>query len=98
MSLPLHLSIDRGNQCVYTRSGSDDTGERKGTDMVRTTREQRETLKRKWVEQNYRRKMNWQHALTYSQFRRTVEAGCGCIMVLWCGMWLGIEPDGYAHT
>ena len=36
--------------------------------------------------------------LTYLQFRRTVAAGWGCIMVKWCNMWVGIEPDGYAHT
>jgi len=22
----------------------------------------------------------------------------GCWMVEWCGMWLGIETDGYMHT
>jgi len=21
-----------------------------------------------------------------------------CFMIPWCGMWLGIEPDGYAHS
>ena len=69
--------------------------------MVRTTREQRETLKRKWTDQNYSRKMARRPPLTYLHFRRTVEGlfgGNGCIMVPWCGMWLGIEPDGCAHT
>lgn len=22
----------------------------------------------------------------------------GCIILPWCGMWLGIETDGYAHS
>jgi len=36
--------------------------------------------------------------ISYRQFRRTVRPGSGCIMVEWCGMWLGIEPDGYTHS
>lgn len=36
--------------------------------------------------------------LTYRQFRRTVQPGWDCIMVHWCGMWLGIEKDGYTHS
>ena len=36
--------------------------------------------------------------LTYRQFRRTVRPGSGCIMVEWCHMWLGIEPDGHTHS
>lgn len=36
--------------------------------------------------------------LDYRAFRRTVAPGPGCIMVPWCGMWLGIEPDGYTHS
>ena len=37
---------------------------------------------------------------TYLQFRRTAQREvCGdAIMVHWCGMWLGIEPDGYTHS
>ena len=34
----------------------------------------------------------------YLTFRRTVQQGWGYIMVQWCGMWLGIEPDGYTHS
>jgi len=22
----------------------------------------------------------------------------GCVMLPWCGMWLGIEPDGHTHS
>ena len=35
---------------------------------------------------------------TYLEFRRSVQQGSGCLMVEWCGMWLGIEPDGYTHS
>ena len=66
--------------------------------MVRTTREQRETLKRKCIEQNWGLSRRNMPLLSYREFRRTVAAGWGCIMVPWCGMSLGIEPDGYAHT
>ncbi len=66
--------------------------------MVRTTREQRETLKQKWVQQNWGLSRNNRTLLTYREFRQTVQPGWGCIMVFWCNMWLGIEPDGYAHT
>jgi hypothetical protein len=39
--------------------------------------------------------------LTYRQFRKQVcpvFGGGGCVIVPWCGMWLGIEPDGYTHS
>ena len=39
-----------------------------------------------------------QNPATYRQFRRTVQHGYDCIMVNWCGMWLGIETDGYTHS
>lgn len=35
---------------------------------------------------------------SYFAFRRSVRQGYGCIMVRWCGMWLGIETNGYCHT
>lgn len=35
---------------------------------------------------------------SYLQFRRRVVRGYDCIMLQWCGMWLGIEPDGYTHS
>ena len=34
----------------------------------------------------------------YRAFRRTVQFGHNCAMVHWCGMWLGIEEDGYTHS
>lgn len=54
------------------------------------TREQRESLYRKWIQSN--------QGLSYKQFRKTVQIGYDCIMVPWCGMWLGIETDGYTHS
>jgi hypothetical protein len=39
-----------------------------------------------------------QRKLTFGEFRATVKPGYGCVMVFWCGMWLGIEPDGYTHS
>ena len=35
---------------------------------------------------------------TYREFRRTAQQGFDCLMVPWCGMWLGIEKDGYTHS
>jgi len=35
---------------------------------------------------------------TFLQFRRSVKRGFDCLMVEWCGMWLGIESDGHTHS
>jgi hypothetical protein len=35
---------------------------------------------------------------SYREFRREVQYMGDCIMVRWCGMWLGIERDGYTHS
>jgi len=37
-------------------------------------------------------------SMTYKQFRKTVLHGYDCLMVQWCNMWIGIEPDGYTHS
>jgi hypothetical protein len=39
-------------------------------------------------------------ARSYHAFRKTARMACAidCLMVPWCGMWLGIEPDGYTHS
>ena len=37
----------------------------------------------------------------YINFRKTVQPymdGSGCVIVPWCGMWVGIEVDGYTHS
>ena len=38
------------------------------------------------------------YRLSYRQFRRRVQFSFDCAMVPWCGMWLGIEQDGYTHS
>lgn len=61
--------------------------------MVKLTKDQQTTLLRKWHQNN--------QDMTYLQFRRSVEPSICCndaIMVEWCGMWLGIETNGYSHA
>lgn len=36
--------------------------------------------------------------MTYRQFRKLAHVSFGALMVPWCGMWLGIETDGYTHS
>jgi hypothetical protein len=61
---------------------------------MKLTKQQRASLKRKWTQDS--------QGMSYLAFRRTVRAlgfsGGDCIMVKWCGMWLGIETDGYTHS
>jgi len=59
--------------------------------MIVLTKEQRLALKRIYDRE-------WNKPDSYLAFRRTVGYGFGCIMVPWCGMVLGIEPDGYTHS
>lgn len=76
--------------------------------MVKTTRLQRVALKRvfdrgpvyPFLTDEEKRNGITAVPLTYKQFRRTVQYGGAayCIMIRWCGMWLGIEPDGYTHS
>ena len=61
--------------------------------MIKTTKEQRAALWR-----IFNRKTDTPQSLTYRQFRKTVAPGSGYIMVHWCGMYLGIELDGYTHS
>jgi hypothetical protein len=58
--------------------------------MSTLNRAQRKSLHRTWLQAN--------QGLTYLEFRRTVMQGLDCVMVRWCGMWLGIELDGYTHS
>ena len=55
------------------------------------TREQRAAIYRL-----YQRSAD--NAPTYRAFRRRAIPGWDCIMLQWCGMWCGIEKDGYTHT
>jgi hypothetical protein len=54
------------------------------------TKQQQIAIKRKYNQDNQN--------MSYLQFRRTVQHGYGCLMLRWCNMWLGIEPDGYTHS
>ncbi len=69
------------------------------------TKQQRKALKRVFDRQPLYVTVDgtisgWAHwpRASYRQFRRTVKAAAGCVMVEWCGMWLGIEPDGHTHS
>lgn len=37
-------------------------------------------------------------APNFIAFRRRARQGYDCVMIPWCGMWLGIETDGYTHS
>jgi len=39
-------------------------------------------------------------APTFLAFRRAAQWECcgDALLVQWCGMWVGIEPDGYTHS
>ena len=56
------------------------------------TRQQRVSLHRVWMRND--------QGKSYRQFRKSATHGIGmdCVIVHWCGMWLGIEPDGYTHS
>ena len=70
--------------------------------MVRTTREQRLSIFKKWdAIANVSKVYAHKSSVTYSQFRRSIQPTIGCdgaIAVQWCGMWLCIEKDGYCHS
>ena len=61
---------------------------------VPTTPAQREALKGLW------RRQNDGYGLPWRAFRASVqpEIGSRAVMVPWCNMWIGIEPDGYCHS
>jgi hypothetical protein len=61
--------------------------------MLKTTREQRESILRKWMQDN--------QGMTYREFRKKAMGTIGCdgaVVVPWCNMFVCIETDGYAHT
>lgn len=62
--------------------------------MIRTNKAQRKVLFRKWQQDS--------QGVTYREFRATIQPMFmrdeGGILVKWCGMWLGIESDGYCHS
>jgi hypothetical protein len=74
--------------------------------MLTLTRQQREALKRIFerfpLDANHDRIKPgdpWT-PISYRQFRQAVQPVIcdSAVMVHWCGMWLGIEPDGYTHS
>ena len=60
--------------------------------MMRLTKPQRVALHRLW--------MRAPQNLSYRAFRRTVRLYCrdNCVIVPWCGMFIGIETDGHTHS
>ncbi len=60
--------------------------------MAKTTKAQRRTIYRKFCQ-------NADGARTYREFRRRVRGDFwGTVVLPWCGMYVQIESDGYAHT
>jgi len=59
---------------------------------MKLTAAQEKALRRKWHMHN--------QDMAYSEFLDTVEPlpYDDCVIVLWSGMWLGIETDGYCHS
>lgn len=62
------------------------------------TKAQRAALKRIWLRTVPDGIFLPEQLTPYRKFRRTVVATIDCIMVPFCGMWLGIESDGYTHS
>jgi hypothetical protein len=61
--------------------------------MKPITRAQREAIARKFAQSP-------SGAATYREFRKRAQLASfdGVVMLPWCGMWLGIERDGYTHS
>jgi hypothetical protein len=75
--------------------------------MVRLTREQRVALYNVYQRvplDHFGRPLkntlfNVHRGVSYYRFRHTVRpVGGDCVIVPWCGMWLGIEKDGHTHS
>lgn len=58
---------------------------------IEATHEQKTALFRKWKQDD--------QGMTWREFAASVVPfDFGAIGVQWCGMWLGIERDGYTHS
>ena len=69
--------------------------------MTKTTREQREALRRVYLRIEPRVANTIVYKPTYRQFRKTVQPTFGCdgaVTVPFASMWLCIEKDGYCHS
>jgi hypothetical protein len=64
---------------------------RTGKEPLSITRAQWDAIKRKYGQNP--------DGKTLQEFCNSVQPAMdGLIMVPWCGMWLGIERDGYTHS
>ena len=64
---------------------------------MRLTKPQAQTLYRKWIDGQHERGST--RDVSFLAFRRTVEPTYDdSVMVQWCGMYIGIEADGYPHS
>jgi len=69
------------------------------SDQVQLTQQQKEALERKWLQGQHEHGST--RGVSLEEFVATVYQPAyadGSIMVEWCGMTLGIEPDGYTHS
>ncbi|UGY13759.1 hypothetical protein HAP48_0035085 [Bradyrhizobium septentrionale] len=94
-------AFERVHRSKCTRCQEFGAANIRGAVMTRTTRAQRWALanvyQRKHPQPSHPLNLRawWQG---YRAFRTTVLPGPDCILVQWCGMWLGIEHDGYTHS
>jgi hypothetical protein len=63
--------------------------------MITLTKAQRKSVHKVWLRTCG---PGYLGTVPYREFRRGVQPGPGCVMVNFCSMWLGIEPDGYTHS
>jgi len=61
--------------------------------MVYINKAQRKTVLEKF-------RINPDGAKSYREFRKRLQPyiGGSCVMLPWCGMWVGIELNGEPHT
>jgi len=64
--------------------------------MKLTKAQQKAVLNLVWRDHE-KLQVNWTWK-SYLAARRKVFLGPGCVMIVWAGMVVGIEPDGYTHT
>jgi len=81
------------NEIKHCVREDDHSARRVDTRMTFLTKEQRAALKKV-----YDRNPTEVYPKTYREFRKEIVPVMDCIMIKWCGMWLGIEKDGYTHS
>jgi len=62
------------------------------------TKAQRRALTKLWLRCAEPGKANPLGSLRSFHRRARQAYAIDCVMVYWCGMWVGIERDGYTHT